>query len=129
MKYSQQIGIIACMALIASCFLPWVYVPAPNVTINGFYRNSNFGRPGLLSIILCSFCVLFFSLPKVWAKLINLFLATLNVAWCIKNFIVLRACPEGENCPQPQVGIYLQIILGIVIFVMVLFPKIKIVNK
>ena len=43
MKYSQHIGIIAALLLIASCFLPWIEIAALHKTLNGLngYVNNN----------------------------------------------------------------------------------------
>ena len=47
MKYSNYIGVVAAIALIGMCFLPWVVIPTLNVTLNGISseinKDANFG--------------------------------------------------------------------------------------
>lgn len=127
MKYSQQIGIVAAIGLITCCFLPWVFIPSHNITISGMNSNTNYGKPGLLNIIFSTISIILFAISKIWAKRANLFIGTLNLAWSIKNLIVLSSCSMGD-CPEKHISIYLQLILAIVMFVMILFPKIKIIT-
>lgn len=123
MKYSNYIGILAAVALIACCFVPWVYIISIKTTITGVNSGAtNFGRPGAIHIILCVFSIILFLLPKVWAIRTNLFTATFNFAWAIRNFLLITHCEMGE-CPEKRLGIYGVIILSFFILLMALFPK------
>lgn len=129
MKYSQRIGIIATIALMAVCFLPWAYIASKQITVSGFIAiGTNFGKPGLLNFIFCVIMLVMFAVPAIWAKRTNVFIAALNLAFAIRNFIVLSFCSAGE-CPEKKIGLYLLIFLSAIIQVMALLPKMKIVNK
>ena len=79
MKHSQLIGIIAVLALIGICFVPWSFIPSKNIVITGFQSaGTDFGRPGYLNIILSTVCLLFFAIPKIWAKRANVFIAAIK---------------------------------------------------
>jgi len=129
MKYSQLIGIIATLALVITCYQPWVYVQSKDLLITGMHApGTNFGRPGLMHVILSVVMIVFFALPKAWAKRINIFVATFNLAWAIKNYIILSTCYVGE-CPQKKIAIYLLLALSILILLMTFFPKIKLTEE
>ncbi len=126
MKYSNYIGVIAAIALIVCCFIPWVYITAIKTTITGLNSGpTNFGRPGAMHIILCVFTIILFSFHKVWAKRTNLFVVTFNFAWAIRNFLFITQCQMGE-CPEKRMGIYAVIILSFFILLMALSPKMDI---
>ncbi len=128
MKYSQQIGIIAALALIGICFLPWIYVESLNLTLNGLNGKINnsltFGRQIIPHTFFCCLLIILFLVPKIWAKRTNLFIGFLNLSWAIKNYIIFTMCrPE---CPQVKAGLYLLVFLAIIIQLCVFMPKIKI---
>ena len=126
MKHSQLIGILAVLALIGICFLPWSYIPSKEITITGFNsEGTQFGKPGYLNVILSSVCLLLFSLPKIWAKRTNVFIAAINLAWAVRNYFLLSSCLLGE-CPEVKPGLYLLIIATVIIQLMALLPKIKV---
>lgn len=128
MKYSQQIGIIACLLLIAVCFMPWIELPALQKTLSGVNGkvNSNitFGKPVILHSVLCGFSIVLFLLPKIGAKRTNIFIALLNLSLTIKSFILYRMCrPE---CPVTKPALYALLALGLLIQLMALLPKISV---
>ena len=126
MKHSQLIGIIAVLALIGICFVPWSFIPSKNIVITGFQSaGTDFGRPGYLNIILSTVCLLFFAIPKIWAKRANVFIAAINLAWAIRNYLLLGSCLLGE-CPEVKPGLYLLILATVIIQLMALLPKISI---
>jgi hypothetical protein len=113
------------LAIAAVCFLPWVYVPVANITVTGFNANgTDFGKPGLLLVILGGINVIFFLTPKIWAKRTNVFIGAVTLAWAIKNYIIISSCYEGD-CPVKKIGIYLQLLFAIIVLLMTFFPKIK----
>lgn len=130
MKYSQQIGIIAAILIIAVCYLPWIEIKELNLVVNGvngkINNNFSFGKP----IILHSFCsivsVILFSINKIWAKRVNIFFCFLNLSLALKNYILYKMCrPE---CPTVQFGLYLLLVLAITAQIMSFLPKMKIEN-
>ncbi len=125
MKYSNYIGVLAALLLVATCFVPWVYIQSLDLTITGFYsKGTYYGKPGLMNVFLCSVAILCFLVPKIGAKRTNLFICAFNLAWCIKNFLVISQCQQGE-CPEKLFGIYAIVFLSIVMMVMSLIPKVK----
>lgn len=125
MKYSNYVGVIACIILIGFCFVPWVYISAINTIITGISApHTNFGKPGILHIILSIFSITLFLLPKVWAKRTNVFVATFNLAWSFRNFLLITQCEQGD-CPEKKAGIYALIILSIIILIMAMLPKVS----
>ncbi len=126
MKYSQPIGIVASVAVAFICFLPWAFIQGPQITITGFDAGgSNLGKPGLMNVLLSFLCLVFFALPKIWAKRTNIILATFNFAWAVRNFLILSICEAGE-CPEKKVGLYLLVIDCLIILIMSLLPNLKV---
>jgi len=129
MKHSQLIGIIAAIGIIALCFFPWSYIESKDITITGMSApDTNFGKPGLMNIIILSVAILFFILPKVWAKRVNVFLGIFNLAWSIRNYIVVSGCLMGE-CPVKKPALYILIVLSAIVLLMALLPKLQVKPK
>lgn len=125
MKYSQLIGIVAVLALIANCFIPWVYIASVHITVNGLHaEGTDFGKPGLLAIIFGAVCIVFFMVHKIWAKRTNVFIGAILFAWSIKNYIIITACSYGD-CPEKKAGIFLQLVISFIVLLMTFFPKIE----
>ena len=126
MKYSQITGIFTALVVIALCFLPWSIVAERNIIITGMNsKGTDFGRPGLLNIILSLVMIAFFMLPKVWAKRTNLFIAAIAFAWSIRNYILVTTCYFGE-CPQKQPALFALVLFSFITMVMSFLPKVKI---
>lgn len=127
MKYSQQIGIVAALALIGICFLPWIYIPSINSSLNGINAKVNdaltFGKPIQLHATFCILLILLFSINKLWAKRVNLFLGFLNLSWAIKNYIIFSMC--RPDCPEIKPALYLLVALAFIIQVATFLPKVK----
>ncbi|HEX6914983.1 MAG TPA: hypothetical protein VF145_07060, partial [Chitinophagaceae bacterium] len=87
MKHSQLTGIIAAALLIVVCFFPWAYIESRNIMVTGMSAvGTNFGKPGLMNILVSSFAIILFAIPKVWAKRTNIFTGMFNLGWSIRNF-------------------------------------------
>jgi len=126
LKYSQIIGIITAIIVIVVCYLPWSIVVERNIVINGMYtQGTDFGRPGLLNIILSVIMIVFFCLNKVWAKRTNLFVGAIGFAWSIRNYILVTTCYFGE-CPQKQPALFALVLFSFLTMLMTFFPKIEI---
>lgn len=125
MKYSNWIGALLAVAFIGICYMPWIYISSIGKAVEGMNSNGTiFGKPGLFNIIMCVPAIIFFLLPKIWAKRTNLFFTALNFAWALKNYILLTICRQGE-CPDKQAGLFLMMVCAIGMFLMALFPDIK----
>ena len=126
MKYSQSIGILCCLFLVYSCFLPWSFIESQHILVTGLNRSvPDFGRPGLLNVILAGMLIIFFLIPRVWAKRLNVFLGAFNLAWSIRNYLLVTSCEAGD-CPEKRTGIYLVLILSGLILLMTFLPPLKI---
>jgi hypothetical protein len=129
MKHSQLIGIIAALAVIIVCYLPWTFIESKDLTIYGMHApNTNFGRPGLMNFIVAGLSIIFFAIPRIWAKRTNVFVTVFNLAWSIRNFILLASCLMGE-CPVKQPSLYLLVAFSAVMLLMALLPKLTIRSK
>jgi len=126
MKHSQLIGIIAVFALIGICFMPWTFIVSQNITVTGFSSaGTSFGKPGYLNVVLSVVCLIFFSIPKIWAKRTNVFIAAINLAWAFRNYLLLSGCLLGE-CPEKKAGLYLLLLAAGIIQVMALLPMMNV---
>ncbi|HEX5151958.1 MAG TPA: hypothetical protein VFW07_10945 [Parafilimonas sp.] len=129
MKYSQLLGCIAVILLAASCYLPWSYIEEKRILITGMSAPGTiYGKPGLMHFVLGIILILFFILPKIWAKRINLFVAAINLAWSIRNYILLTTCYMGE-CPHKKMGLFIPILLCAFILIMTFLPDLKTLEK
>ena len=128
-KILHWLGIIACITLIVTCFLPWVHYADINQTFTGFYSYKNeYGKPGKFLVLLAAIILLFMLLPKVWAKRANLFVSALALAYAVKSFILFSSC-YNNYCPEKLFGIYLIVICTVIILVASGLPKLKITKK
>ena len=126
MKHSQLIGIIAAVSILCICFFPWSYIPSVQVTVSGFHaEGTSFGKPGVLNCLLCLVAIVLFSIPAIWAKRTNVFIAALNLAWAFRNYLLLSFCMMGE-CPEKKIALYGLMGISIVMLVMTFLPKIDI---
>jgi len=128
MKYSQIIGVIAALCLIASCFLNWTFYPDLNKFFTGFFSEEQvYGNPGNVFILFCVFTITFFLVPRVWAKRWNFIFAGMILAYAIKTYILYTGCYNGI-CPIKQPGIWLMLGSSLIIMVMAVLPDTKTVS-
>jgi hypothetical protein len=117
---------MAAIVLVAACFQPWAFYPDLNKEFNGFFsENNNYGRPGRVFMVLAFVAIVFYLIPKVWAKRGNLIVVAITVAYAIKSFITFSGC-YGGICPEKKIGIWIMLFSAIVMLVMALLvPDIK----
>ena len=128
MKYSNYLGAALVFMLIIACNMDWVHIDGGRLTVSGLRAaGTNFGKPGLINIISGSIAGILFLTPFLWAKRINLFFCAFNLAWAIRNYILITMCREGD-CPEKQTGIYLLMISSALMLLVSFIPEIKI-NK
>lgn len=122
MKYSQWIGVLAAVVLIVSCFLNWAYYPDLDKHFNGFFSEQNrYGKPGKVFVVLAVISIVFFLLPKVWAKRWNLLVGALIAAYAIRSFIIFSAC-YNVYCPKKEAGLWAMLISALLMLVMIMIP-------
>lgn len=128
MKHSQTIGLLAALAIIIICFLPWVTIPTKNLVVTGMNaKGTDFGTPGKVNIFFSVVMAAFFLLPKIWAKRTNVFLGALNFSWAIRNYILLTTCMMGL-CPERHWALLALVFISAISLLMTFFPKIDL-NK
>jgi len=126
MKYSKWIGVLSGLMVIVSCYMVWVTVPSAHLEIGGMISNGkqNFGKPGLMNLVVTLLALLLFLLPFIWAKRTNIFVCALNIAWALRNYVLLSRCYLGD-CPVKQVGLYLLLVVSAMMLLMSFLPDMK----
>lgn len=125
MRWMKWLGLVAAGLLIASCFLPWVFIAYKNIIVTGVESTgTNYGKPGYFNFLLAFSFILFSFIDKVWTKRCNLFIVAINLAWAIRNYIMITTCYGGE-CPDKKIGLYLMIVGSVVMMLGAFFPGIK----
>ena len=129
MKYSQTIGILACLIVLICSYLPWSIVVSEHITISGFdTRGTRFGRPGLFLDFFTALSLLLFAIPAIWAKRTNIFIGAIVFTWSIRNYILVSTCLMGE-CPVKQPALYVLVAASLVVMIMTLLPTINTSKK
>jgi hypothetical protein len=129
MKYYKQIGLIACILLVISCFLPWAFYPDLHKSFNGFFSEMDiYGKPGKVFIFFAVLSAILILLNKIWAKRTLIFLAAFNVGYLIRTYILYTSCYRAF-CPEKQYGLYLLIVGGVLLLIVSFFPNLKLKDE
>jgi hypothetical protein len=129
MKYYKQIGLIACVLLVISCFLPWAFYPDLHKSFNGFFSEMDiYGKPGKVFIFFAVLSAILILLNKVWAKRTLIFLAAFNVGYLIRTYILYTSCYRAF-CPEKQYGLYLLIVGCVLLLIVSFFPNLKLKDE
>lgn len=129
MKYSQQIGAVLALLIILTCFFPWSYIPSLGIEITGMQTaGTSFGKPGILHIAFATIAFVLFLIPRIWSKRTNIFVGAINLAWCLKNYMLYSMCSAGD-CQEKRYGIYLLLVFSILMMLMILLPKMAVKEK
>ena len=129
MRYSQWIGVVAAVVLVAACFLPWTYHPDLDKNFTGFFSEQNiYGRPGRVFIFFSAQGIIFYFIPRLLAKRWNLLVCALIVAYALKSFIVYSGCYQGI-CPTKKVGLWLMLLSAIIMLVMAVLPDVTLKDQ
>jgi hypothetical protein len=129
-KIIYWLGLGACVLMVISCFLPWVYFPNVGVTFTGihvtkFPDGTYYGRAGYPIIVLTILITTCMLIPKIWAKRTNLFLCGLLIAYAFRTYnLFTGSLIDGEVINRA--GIYLMLISATIMLVAALFPHITI---
>lgn len=128
-KILQRIGLLSCLLLVLSCFMPWTYHDDLKETFTGFYSHGNhYGKPGMFLTIVAVIAFSCMYIPKVWAKRTNLFVCALAVGYAIKSFILFTSC-YNAYCPEKKAGIYLMLFSTLIMMIAAVFPDLKVKGK
>ncbi|PWT71610.1 MAG: hypothetical protein C5B59_17725 [Bacteroidetes bacterium] len=129
MKYSTPIGLVAAIALIVACFMPWAYYPDIDKTFTGFFsQNNQYGRPGRFFVVLAIIYIVLLFIQKIWAKRLNQFIGILIFAYSIKTYYTFVACYRGI-CPEKKFGLILVMMAAIVMLAAAVVPYLKLKSK
>ncbi len=128
-KILHYVAIFAALALIATCFIPWVHYNNIDVTFNGFNvkrfaTGVYYGRAGIIITVLASISLLFILIPSIVAKRINMFLCALLVAYTLRTYVIFTGSLfDGEV--TKLAGIYLIVLLSFVMVICSVLPYLK----
>lgn len=125
MKYSQVLGIIAAIVLMLSGLVNWTWYPDIKEYFTGFYSyNNTYGRPGIAFIVLGIIAIIFYLVPRIWAKRWNVFFCAIILAFAVRTFITFSGCYRGI-CPERQPGIWVMIVSAALMMVAALLPDLR----
>ncbi|MRG44453.1 hypothetical protein GFS24_04980 [Chitinophaga sp. SYP-B3965] len=130
MTKSSIIGIIACVIVIISAFLPWISIQVDGQTLlfTGLNtKGSSFGEPGKLGILMAAIVGVLFLFNKEWSPRVNLFTSAFLAAWYFRNMLIFSRCEMGI-CPEQKIGLFLSLGAAIVAFVCVLLHRRRLVK-
>lgn len=128
-KLLHRIGLIACIALVISCFFPWAYFADIKQTFTGFYSYQNqYGKPGKFLTLIAIVSFVLMLLPKIWAKRTNLFVCALNIGYAVKTYILFASCYD-TYCPELKPAIFVMMVSVILMMVAAIFPDLKLKDK
>ena len=128
-KYLHYLAIVATLAIIATCFIPWVHYNNIDVTFNGynvkkFATGVYYGRAGIIITIFAAISLLFTLMPSIVAKRVNMFLCALLVAYTLRTYVIFTGSLfDGEV--TKLAGIYLIVFLSFVMVICSVFPYLK----
>ncbi|HVF96591.1 MAG TPA: hypothetical protein VM871_04690 [Flavisolibacter sp.] len=116
MRVNFLFSLVAVALMIAGCLLPWMTVETKGITITGINTaGTSFGKPGYFHFLWAGLYLLLVGINKLWATRIALVFAAFNIAWALRNFLLIPACAGGE-CPSRNAGLYLLLAASIAMF-------------
>ena len=125
MRWMKWLGLVSAGLLIVSCFLPWVVIAFKNIVVTGIESTgTNYGKPGYFNFFLVFCFILFSFIDRVWAKSFNLFVVAMNIAWAVRNYIMMTTCYGGE-CPDKKIGLFLMLFASAGMILGAFFPGTK----
>ena len=125
----KWIGLLAALALIIACFMPWVYIESKSITVTGIEASgTTFGKPGYFHLVLAALFLVFHFTPRIWAKRVNLLVSVLNIGWAVRNYFLISACAGGE-CPEKKIGLYVVLGSSFLMLLAALLPQMKLPEK
>lgn len=119
-------GLLAAIVLVIACFYPWVTIPAKNIVVSGVDSTGTaFGKPGYLNFVLSALFALFLVVAKDWTRKAALFAAAFNLAWSVRNFLIISIC-HGGVCPERQPAFYVVLVAAFCMLLAVMLTKTKV---
>lgn len=126
MQSIKWLSVLTAAVIITACFFTWVSLENKNFFVGGFVSsdNSRFGQPGILHVAFCSIIIFFLLLNRMWSVRTAFFVSAFNVAWAVRNYIVISAC-SGGDCPEKHTGLYTILLGSILLLVLTPFIVVK----
>jgi hypothetical protein len=126
MQSIRWLSVLTAAMIITACFFTWVSVEEKNFFVGGFYSsiNNRFGEPGILHVTFCAIYILLLLLNKIWSIRTAFFVGAFNIAWAIRNFVVISAC-NGGVCPEKHTALYTILIGSVLLMVFTSFIRIR----
>ena len=123
MKLTRWFAILFAAVVIACCFFPWVLIQSRNILIGGLYSDLNtVGKPGLLHCFFAGITFLLLLINKIWSLRAAFFSSIINLAWAVRNFLLIPACSGGE-CPVKLPALYVLLISSVLVIVLILLIR------
>src|SRR6476620_10079719 len=123
MQPMKWLAVLMALAVIASCFFPWVIIPETHIIISGFHSDyTGFGKPGIMHVFFCSLFILLILLHKNWSLRTAFFLSAFNIAWAGRNYFLVSSCRAG-TCPDKQAALYILLACSLLMAIFVLFVR------
>jgi hypothetical protein len=128
-KYIQILAIASTIALIVTCFIPWVHYNSINETFTGFHvtrfsTNVYYGKAGKIITGLCIISLICVLIPKLFLKRINMFATALLFAYCIRTYVLFTGSIfDGQV--EKLAGIFLILLFSLIMVVSSVFPNLK----
>jgi hypothetical protein len=124
-KYLHYLGLLSCVALVISCFVPLTYHADVQKYFTAFFSEKDqYGKPGLFITIFVAIIFVGMLVPKIWAKRVNLFLSAITFAYVLKTYILFSSC-YNAYCPQKQAGLYVMFFSSILLLISCMLPNVK----
>src|SRR4051812_20388817 len=118
MDRKKGLLLVLLLLLMASVFFPWVAIESKNLVISGMQTaGTSYGKPGLLTLFFGGLVAVFSLVPRIWAHRICMVCSAFNVAWALRNFLMVSTCQGGE-CPQRQLAFYVYLISSILVLIL-----------
>jgi hypothetical protein len=126
MQSIRWLSVLTAAVIITACFFTWVSVESKNFFVGGFFssESNKFGQPGILQVAFSAIYILLLLLNKIWSIRTAFFVAAFNVAWAVRNYIVISAC-NGGVCPERHTGLYTILIGSLLLLLLTPFIKVK----
>jgi hypothetical protein len=124
MKWIKWISILAAIALIISCFFPWIIIKSKNITVSGMdVAGLSYGHYGYFLMPLSIIFILLQLINKIWAKRLNVAISAIIVTIAFACLWIFR-CEYGE-CPEKQIALYIMFACSLIVLIGSLLPDIK----
>jgi hypothetical protein len=122
MKLMKWMGAFSAVMLVIACFCTWVFIPSRDIVVSGIRsEGTNFGKPAYFHFLMVALYLFLHFKKTLWAKRLNLVVPALNMAWAIRNYLMVTMCRGGE-CPEIRVSIWLVVASSLLMLLAALFP-------